>query len=254
MNWNQILLFGFCVVVSLVRLEAESGLVNDRAIKVHTRKEIQEKRRELERYIWGESGFPKKMLPQVVKDVATPVRELTNLKRVDEFRIALAEGVEGLAYHFIPERANRQLIVVHHGHACTLDETAGPGDIGYGLQRTIAALLREGYGVLGVFMPRMRPGDCSGKHEELFQIETSGSPMKFFLEPTAASLNYLKTKSRSGDFPGYRVFHMAGLSGGGWATTVYAAIDPTIQCSFPVAGSIPLYLRSGGSIGDREQF
>jgi hypothetical protein len=47
---------------------------------------------------------------------------------------------------------------------------------------------------------------------------------------------------------------MVGLSGGGWTTTVYAALDPSIRCSVPIAGSIPLYLRSGGSVGDREQF
>src|SRR5439155_16801794 len=52
----------------------------------------------------------------------------------------------------------------------------------------------------------------------------------------------------------YHDFHMTGLSGGGWATTIYAAIDPTIRCSFPVAGTIPLYLRTKGSVGDREQF
>jgi len=46
---------------------------------------------------------------------------------------------------------------------------------------------------------------------------------------------------------------MIGLSGGGRTTTVYAAVDPTIGCSFPVAGTIPRYLRSGGSVGDREQ-
>jgi hypothetical protein len=88
----------------------------------------------------------------------------------------------------------------------------------------------------------------------MFKTNTVGSPIKFFLEPTAISLNYLKTRHRSGHFPNYRAFHMIGLSGGGWATTVYAAIDPTIRCSFPVAGTIPLYLRTGGSVGDREQF
>ena len=46
---------------------------------------------------------------------------------------------------------------------------------------------------------------------------------------------------------------MTGLSGGGWTTTVYAAVDPSIRCSFPVAGTVPLYLRTGGSVGDREQ-
>jgi hypothetical protein len=78
--------------------------------------------------------------------------------------------------------------------------------------------------------------------------------MKYFLKPTAISLNYLKNKSRVGRFPKYDIFHMTGLSGGGWTTTIYAAIDPTIRCSFPVAGTIPLYLRTGGSVGDREQF
>jgi hypothetical protein len=85
-------------------------------------------------------------------------------------------------------------------------------------------------------------------------MKTTGSPLKYFLEPTAVSLNYLKARNRAGHFPNYRTFHMIGLSGGGWATTVYAAIDPAIRCSFPVAGTIPLYLRAGGSVGDREQF
>ena len=146
-------------------------------------------------------------------------------------------------------------MVVHHGHGCTLDDDPGPADVGFGLQRTIRALLSEGYGVLGVFMPHMRPGDCTDRHDAMFQMtNVIGSPIKYFLESTAVSLNYLKTRSRAGHFPNYRVFHMVGLSGGGWTTTVYAAIDPSIQCSFPVAGTIPLYLRSGGSIGDREQF
>ena len=144
--------------------------------------------------------------------------------------------------------------MLHHGHGCTFDDDPSPKDAGSGLQRTIKALLREGYGVLGVFMPHMRPGDCTGGHDAMFQIQTTGSPMKYFLEPTAIDLNYLKSRSTSDGFPSYHAFHMVGLSGGGWTTTVYAAIDPTIRCSFPVAGSIPLYLRSGGSVGDREQF
>jgi hypothetical protein len=37
---------------------------------------------------------------------------------------------------------------------------------------------------------------------------------------------------------------MTGISGGGWTTTLVAAIDPRIQVSFPVAGTLPFYLRS----------
>jgi len=40
-------------------------------------------------------------------------------------------------------------------------------------------------------------GDCTGGHEAMFQLTTTGSPIKYFLEPTALSLNYLKSRSRS---------------------------------------------------------
>jgi hypothetical protein len=236
-------------------LGGAAELVMDRAVTVHSARDVAEKRRALIQYLWGAEGFPKRRLPDIIiTNVASPVKQLGHLARVDELRMDMAPGLLGLAYHFIPQRPNLQLVVVHHGHACTLDDDPSPEDIGYGLQRTIQALLREGYGVLGVFMPHMRPGDCTGGHEAMFELSTTGSPIKYFLEPTAFSLNYLKSRGRADRFPKYLAFHMLGLSGGGWTTTVYAAIDPTIRSSFSVAGTIPLYLRTGGSVGDREQF
>jgi len=242
----------FCFFI----LHAQSAeLIDDHAITVHSAREVAAKRRALIAYIWGPSGFPGQRFPDVVvTNVMSPVKELDHLARVDELRMELGPGLQALAYHFIPEHPNSELVVVHHGHACTFDDDPSPKDIGYGMQRTIQALLREGYGVLGVFMPHMRPGDCVGGHDAMFLTQTVGSPIKYFLEPTAFGLNYLKKRSRSDHFPRYRVFHMTGLSGGGWTTTLYAAIDPSIRCSFPVAGTIPLYLRVGGSVGDREQY
>jgi PhoPQ-activated pathogenicity-related protein len=46
---------------------------------------------------------------------------------------------------------------------------------------------------------------------------------------------------------------MMGLSGGGWTTTLAAALDERIEASFPVAGSLPLNIRTGESVGDWEQ-
>lgn len=242
-------------MVSLVAPIQSATLIDDREISIRTASDVDAKRRALIQYLWGAEGFPNDRFPTVVStNVASPVQHLTHVTRVDEMRVEMAPGLEGLGYHFLAERPNRQLVVLHHGHACTFDDDPSPKDVGYGMQRTIRALLREGYGVLAVFMPHMRPGDCTGGHDAMFQIATTGSPIKFFLEPVAVSLNHLKQRSRSGQFPQYSVFHMAGLSGGGWTTTVYAAIDPTIQSSFPIAGTIPLYLRSGGSVGDREQY
>ncbi len=47
---------------------------------------------------------------------------------------------------------------------------------------------------------------------------------------------------------------MIGLSGGGWTTNIIAAIDNRIKYSFSIAGSMPLYYRYGGSLGDIEQY
>src|SRR5688500_4714197 len=187
-------------------------LVDDRAITIHSARDVKARRQALLKYIWGADGFPSRRLPDaVLTNVASPVKHLSHLARVDELRIDMAPGLQGLAYHFIAQRPNSELVVVHHGHACTLDDDPSPADVGYGLQRTINALLREGYGVLGVFMPHMRPGDCTGGHDAMFQMQTTGSPMKYFLESTALSLNYVKSRSVSDAFPSYRAFHMIGL-------------------------------------------
>lgn len=250
----KFLLIGSIMIgASIASRSAE--LIDDRAITIDSARETTKRRRILIEHLWGNDGFPKQRIPSTVRtNVPSPVKHLSHVERVDELRFDLAPGLEGLAYHFIADKPNRELVVVHHGHACTLDDDPSPHNIGYGLQRTIDALLQAGYGVLGVFMPHMRPGDCTGGHDKMFETPTTGSPIKYFLEPVAIGLNYLETQDRKGRFPRYRSFHMAGLSGGGWTTTVYAAIDPRIRCSFPVAGTIPLYLRTGGSVGDREQF
>ena len=47
---------------------------------------------------------------------------------------------------------------------------------------------------------------------------------------------------------------MIGLSGGGWTTVAYSAIDERISDSFSVSGSIPFYLRvDSRDMGDYEQ-
>src|ERR1044071_8421613 len=73
-------------------------LINDREIKVHSTRQVSEKRRELINYLWGLEGFPKQRLPDaIVTNVPSPVKQLTNLARVDEILIELAPGLQGLA-------------------------------------------------------------------------------------------------------------------------------------------------------------
>jgi hypothetical protein len=76
-----------------------------------------------------------------------------------------------------------------------------------------------------------------------------GHPVKYFIEPVIVVINYLYESE------GNRFVSMVGISGGGWTTTLAAAIDDRIRYSFPVAGSYPIYLRSNSQEdwGDYEQ-
>ena len=47
--------------------------------------------------------------------------------------------------------------------------------------------------------------------------------------------------------------NMIGISGGGWTTTLYSAVDSRILKSYPVSGTVPIYLRSIRDLGDYEQ-
>ena len=69
------------------------------------------------------------------------------------------------------------------------------------------------------------------------------------MEPIARTVNYLLAHHSE-----LHEVDMIGLSGGGWTTTVYAAIDPRIVKSIPVAGTLPLYLRGDHYNHDLEQY
>jgi len=71
-------------------------------------------------------------------------------------------------------------------------------------------------------------------HNWLLPLEQAGElPMKFFIEPLALAASYASRAL------GYTRLVMMGLSGGGWAVTVAAALLPAVQLTIPVAGSIP---------------
>lgn len=75
----------------------------------------------------------------------------------------------------------------------------------------------------------------------------TGSPLQYFLSPVIGALNWVLARKN------YDRIGMAGLSGGGWTTTMIAALDPRIQFSYSVAGSLPVALRDEASMGDWEQ-
>ena len=95
-------------------------------------------------------------MPQlpVIRDDISPVQELPNLERVDTMVFQLDHGYVTYAHHFIPSFKVNRLVILHHGHATTFDDSAEQTDETYGLRRTLEGLLSEGYSVLAMYMPR----------------------------------------------------------------------------------------------------
>jgi len=120
--------------------------------------------------------------------------------------------------------------IVHRGH----DDQPMPS--------LVQALVADGYAVAELRMPQV-------DHDLLFSWYGTFA-FRYFLDPIIRAVNEFEARSR-----GRAPIVMVGLSGGGWATEMAAAIDTRIDVSIAVAGSLPLYARpfSWGSQGDAEQ-
>jgi hypothetical protein len=91
--------------------------------------------------------------------------------------------------------------------------------------------------------------DAANAHDQLALLKpATGSPLKYFVNPALVGLNYALSQ-RS-----YDKIAAVGISGGGWTTTVLAAIEPRIQRSYAVAGSVPMAYRATDPEGDWEQY
>ena len=225
----------------------------DDLIGIQALKEVKEKRKQLIEFLWDLRSLPTSM-PDVINFNHQDDRysDLTNLLKIDRLIVQMEYDLNSVIYHFIPKKSNGRVILYHQGHR---------GDIFLG-RTVIKTFLDKGYAVVGFSMPLLggnNKPDVYLKHLGWFQLERheemkllspkQGHPLKFFIEPVVDVINYLE---ESFD---YEVLSMMGVSGGGWATTVAAAVDDRIIASFPVAGTVPIYLRSGNStdFGDWEQ-
>src|SRR5262245_32194917 len=149
--------------------------------------------------------------------------------------------VQGLADHFIPSGGSQKLVILNPGHTCHYKS------LPYQDSEAIIELLKAGYSVLATYMPLATPLQCGGlyggPHNDLFdptknlRPANGAHPFIYFLDPVRRSLNYALSRY------GYSQVHMAGLSGGGWTTTLYAALDTRIKTSIPIAGTEPFYMR-----------
>ena len=230
---------------------APYGTDVSRLITLSSESELLARRAELIRYIWGSRGLPWQSPTLITENITdSDFSSLDNLKRIDQLTVVMAHGVNSIVYLFHPERDNHKLMIYHQGHR---------GGFLLG-KETIAYFLGKGYSVAAFAMPLLGMNNQPvvelprfGRlrlhtHDHLRYLDTATfSSLRFFLEPVAVLLNYV------GQEHDFQSVSMTGVSGGGWTTTLYAAVDPRVAYSYPVAGTLPLYLSSEVEIGDYEE-
>jgi hypothetical protein len=218
-------------------------------------------------YIWGgregDAGVPIEFVENVDLQTSTgkEYTSLPHLQSADEITVHLKNNFISKIFVLHPKVSNHlnTPLIYHSGHNIVFfREDHHVNDSGLYSMSTLDFFLRKGFDIIGISMPIVgyndHPDSVTEKghawpiqrHDDLFQLQT---PFYYFLAPVKACLDFLSAKK------GYHRFIMMGLSGGGWTTTLYSAIDTRIWLSFPVAGSIPVPWRtSKKDEGDKEQY
>ena len=223
----------------------------DSLISINSENDVLDKRKNLINFIWKDT-VPYSSSISIEKNIKDDrYQNLSNLKSIDKLNIEMNYKVNSISYLFLANNSNNNLVIYHQGHA---------GDFISG-KDTIAFLINEGYSVLALSMPLLGMNnnpiidlDNFGKikftnHRHFHLLESSDfSPVKFFVEPIGVSLNYLDENLN------FNSYHMLGISGGGWTTVLFSAIDDRISQNYSIAGSFPIFMRSDSKdIGDYEQ-
>ena len=238
---------------SVINAKPSDTLNINNLISIQNKDDILEKRNMLIQFIWKTNNIPSQ-LPDTVEINIDDKRfnTFSNLRQIDKLTIEMESGVTSVVYIFLPEISNGKMILYHQGHS---------GGFVNG-KDTIQKFIDSGFSVAAFSMPLIGLNtqpiieiDNIGpvkflKHNQFVYLDKDNfSSMSYFFTPISITLNHID-KNFS-----FNEYHMVGISGGGWTSTVYPAIDTRISESFSIAGSLPLSLRNViDDIGDYEQY
>ena len=133
-----------------------------------------------------------------------------------------------------PPGQSDTLVIFHNGHNAPCVIPGGDPDY----DGVVDFLNQVGFDVLSLHMPTYQVNAGSGglpqcDHSYFGVLAAAGAPVfRAFIEPIVRAVNFAASRN-------YTKIALAGLSGGGWSTTLGAAIDPRIGLSVPIAGSLP---------------
>ena len=221
-------------------------------VNISSTEDVTKKRQELINFIWKSNLLPS-TLPNIESNIVDDrFSNFTNLDQIEKISLEMEHGFISHSYLFLPKESNGKLIIYHQGHS---------GGFINGKQ-TIQDFLDSGFSVAAFSMPLIGMNNQPVKnienigpvkffkHNQFVLLESENfSSLELFFSPINSALNHIE-KNYS-----FSEYHMVGISGGGWTSAVYPALDTRISKSFSVAGSLPLSLRTiSDDVGDYEQF
>eukprot|EP00658_Telonema_sp_P-2_P072572 TRINITY_DN61697_c0_g1_i2.p1 TRINITY_DN61697_c0_g1~~TRINITY_DN61697_c0_g1_i2.p1 ORF type:complete len:380 (-),score=71.73 TRINITY_DN61697_c0_g1_i2:218-1357(-) len=192
--------------------------------------------------VWGyDAGLPPRATPDTItKTNVTGVSQLEwNLGSPGPNAPAIISKVYEVRKAPGGGRAPRAFLL-HHGHSLAPEPSGNwydhynmSGFLGDMADADVYILSMPLYGcnaIAGIrsshswFQQFERPGNSP--------IVNSSSTLRYFLEPVVLTANYAFSL-------GYESVSLTGKSGGGWTTTLVAAMDTRLHLTIPDAGSIP---------------
>ena len=228
-------------------------------IKLNSYEDIKQKRGDMIEYIWKGNPTYNSIPIKIEKNITDLRFDMNDIKQIDKITIEMDYGVNSIAYILFPKISTDSekiqnvdsLVIYHQGHA---------GDFADHGKNTIEVLLKNNYTVMAFSMPLLGQNNqpiVDIPNHGVFKIKYHNhflyldnpnfSSLKYFFEPIMKSLNYLDENYS------FEKYHMVGLSGGGWTTMVYPAIDPRISHSYAVSGGYPEYLQQMIGMGHYER-
>jgi len=224
----------------------------DFVLEVASTEVLHERRQALADFIWGPAGLPLSRMPDELNGSASVplARYFSSHSSTITWTVRMDHGIDSRVLVLTPRHLTQATTIIYQqGH----EGSAWAG------RHVIDKFLKRGHRIAVLEMPLMgansrpvvrlrRHGLVRLQDHDFFRLldhEFGGNSIRFFIEPVIASINQLVAG-------GATRFAMVGWSGGGWTTTLSAALDTRISRSYAVASSLPFSLRRRGELSDYE--
>lgn len=200
---------------------------------INTKEELIETRKQLKNFIININEYKLEVKNIIDKDFSF----VNNLSTITQLNINHSKGVHSNAYLFKPIKRLNRLIIFHQGHGGSFKIS----------KNQLGRLIDKGYDVIAFQMPLKGTnpsilnlkGVETRSHNALIRFNSyEKSFISLFITPVIFGLDQVLNIYRNK----YDSISMIGISGGGWTTLMTSAIEPRIDFSFSIAGTLPITL------------